>query len=371
MKASDAGILLLSNGALMAGVLAEALPPDSIPIQCATICGPIVELSSICSGSRGRGGGNGGSILARRRNPMNQDLHVAADRRDKVARVPHDGANVVERDFTVIVPAPTSFPASLLQPEETASPPQQSKLTRIYPTQVLPTQKSQSNTPPSSPPPPPPPPPLPPPSSTSLRPPPPPPTASPASSQQHPSPSTPTGNGDEEGEGPTTRPTTGTSATPTTSHRPRSSMDAMTDDDGDDGWEETGSDQGTNGGNVTKPDQDQGRWTANSGEEDCVCQNKSFNVPNIAALCASCIAGANQVQNDMDVIMTTCKFTTKQYSPDQDKLVNNIQVHAVPPKAVLGQNAGVASGEATSLMPTREVQIVVGAALGLLQLWLL
>ncbi|OAA69684.1 hypothetical protein ISF_02954 [Cordyceps fumosorosea ARSEF 2679] len=50
MKASDTGLLLLSNGVLIAGVLAEALPADSIPIQCATICGPMVELSLICSG---------------------------------------------------------------------------------------------------------------------------------------------------------------------------------------------------------------------------------------------------------------------------------------------------------------------------------
>lgn len=73
----------------------------------------------------------------------------------------------------------------------------------------------------------------------------------------------------------------------------------------------------------------------------------------------------------MDVIMTTCKFTSEQYSPDKDKVVNNIQVQATPPKVVWGHNAGVASGGAATPRPIRGVQVGVAAALSLLQRWIL
>lgn len=73
----------------------------------------------------------------------------------------------------------------------------------------------------------------------------------------------------------------------------------------------------------------------------------------------------------MDVIMTTCKFTSAQYSPDMDKVVNNVQVQATPPKAVWGHNAGVATGGAATLRPIRDLWVAAGAALSLLQLWLL
>lgn len=91
-------------------------------------------------------------------------------------------------------------------------------------------------------------------------------------------------------------------------------------------------------------------------------------------VCGSKLAKANQVFfsfADMDVIMTTCKFSSEQYSPDKDKVVNNIQVQATPPKAVWGQNAGVASGGAATLRPIRGFQVGVGTALSLLQRWIL
>ncbi len=80
---------------------------------------------------------------------------------------------------------------------------------------------------------------------------------------------------------------------------------------------------------------------------------------------------ANHWSTDMDVIMTTCRFASEQYSPDKDKVVNNIQVQATPPKSVWGQNAGVASGGAATPRPVRHVQIGVGAALSLFQRWFL
>ncbi|KAJ4144522.1 hypothetical protein LMH87_003403 [Akanthomyces muscarius] len=141
-------------------------------------------------------------------------------------------------------------------------------------------------------------------------------------------------------------------------------MDAMNNGDSSEGG-------GASTNNGTAPDKDQGRWTMSNGERDCVCDNKSFNVPSVAALCSSCIAEAEDLQNDMDVIMTTCKFSSEQYSPDKDKVVNNIQVQATPPKAVWGQNAGVASGGAATLRPIRGFQVGVGTALSLLQRWIL
>ncbi|EGX97025.1 hypothetical protein CCM_01684 [Cordyceps militaris CM01] len=345
MKPSDTGVLLLSHGALIAGVLAEALPPQGIPIQCATICGPMVELSAICSGGRGRG--REIVLAGKRRDVAPEKRPVAAHRKETAARQPNDGPDIAERAFTIIVPAPTSFPSSLLVQEGTLDPPKESKTTHIRPTQIFPTLVTPL---------------LPSPPSTSSLLPPPPPAAITAL------PGTPTdpSNDDSTISPPTTEPTE-EAAGPTTSRGPHSSMDATTE--GDDGGDGDGEPATPN--NSTQPDKDQGRWTMNTGEEDCVCLNKSFNVPEVAALCASCIAGADQEQNDMSVIMTTCKFASAQYSPDKDKVAENIHVQATPPQAVLGQNAGVTSAGALMLTPIQGAQIAVGAAWGLLQLWFL
>ncbi|KAJ3497547.1 hypothetical protein NLG97_g1812 [Lecanicillium saksenae] len=349
MRPSDTGILLLSNCALIVGVLGEALPPDSIPIQCATICGPMVELTSICSGRSGKIKSKSSSNKRRnmnkeKRRAITQQKNAASQHREQQGEGPLQG-----RDFTVIVPAPTSFPSSLLVQQGTVEPPRESKITRIRPTQILPTQE--------------PPPPPPPPKASST--PPPKPAPAPAPTQKEPPASEPT----QSGQGTTNKLTTesirGTATSTTQS--PHSSMDTMNDGDG----ASDGDDEDANNNNGTKPDKDQGRWTMNNGEKDCVCDNKSFNVPNVAALCSSCIATAKQLQNDMDVIMTTCKFASEQYSPDKDKVVNNVQVQATPPKAVWGQNAGVANGGAVTLSPIRSTHVAVGAALSFIQLWLL
>ncbi|KAJ6780936.1 hypothetical protein PWT90_09184 [Aphanocladium album] len=349
MRPSDTGLLLLSNCALFVGVLGEALPPDSIPIQCATICGPMVELSSICSG---RSGQVKSKFPQNKRQDINGEKRNAiSERIDPASRQQHEGVEVKGRDFTVIVPAPTSFPSSLLVQQGTVEPPKQSKITRIRPTQILPTQEPV------------PPPPQPPPKASST--PPPAPAAGPAPTRQEPSSNTPTQSDPDSSNRLTTDSARGTATS--TSRGPHSSMDAMNDGDGDG----DGDDQDTNNNTGTKPDKDQGRWTMNDGEKDCVCNNKSFNVPNVAALCASCIATTEKLQNDMNVIMTTCKFASEQYSPDKDKVVNNVQVQATPPKAVWGQNAGVASVGTVTLTPIRSAQLAVGVALGLFQLWFL
>ncbi|OAR02824.1 hypothetical protein LLEC1_07719 [Akanthomyces lecanii] len=415
MKPSEAGLLLLSNCAFIGGVLAEALPRDGIPLQCATICGPMVELSAICSG----GNSKDNSLLSKRRDTTHEKRKAAAEQRETTTRRPSDRGHLAKRDLTVIVVAPTSFPSSLLVQDGTIDPPRESALTqtrptRIFPSEILPTQVPPpgnsalaqtrptrifpSEILPTQEPPPqgstlaqtrptriypseilptqvPPPPPPPPSQSASSTPPlpPPPPSATPASSQTQPptsQPTQPSDDDDDDGAGGSTessrKAVTSTSAT--SRAPPKSSMDAMRIGGGSSG----GGGQGAGTSNGTVPyDMDQGIWTMNDGERDCVCNNKSFNVPSVAALCSSCIAKANDLQNDMDVIMNTCRFSAEQYSPDKDKIVNNIQVQATPPKAVLGQNAGVTSGAAASPRPIRGLEVGVAAVLSLLQRWLL
>lgn len=70
-------------------------------------------------------------------------------------------------------------------------------------------------------------------------------------------------------------------------------MQAMDDDDGDGEEADSGGDDG--GSSV--PDKDQSRWSMNNGEKDCVCENNSFDVQQVAALCSSCIAIASNLQN--------------------------------------------------------------------------
>ncbi|PHH70465.1 hypothetical protein CDD82_7094 [Ophiocordyceps australis] len=71
-------------------------------------------------------------------------------------------------------------------------------------------------------------------------------------------------------------------------------------------------------------------------EEQCVCLNKSFDVPKVAALCASCIAQSGDDQNNVNVIMSRCMFPPLEYSPGNESVVSN--VHVV---AMLGSQRGV------------------------------
>ncbi|PHH59820.1 hypothetical protein CDD81_2456 [Ophiocordyceps australis] len=71
-------------------------------------------------------------------------------------------------------------------------------------------------------------------------------------------------------------------------------------------------------------------------EEQCVCLNKSFDVPKVAALCASCIAQSGDDENNVNVIMSRCMFSPLEYSPGNESAVNN--VHVV---AMLGSQRGV------------------------------
>ncbi|OAA46094.1 hypothetical protein NOR_02847 [Metarhizium rileyi] len=107
MKATARLVVIAS---LVSLVTAEALPPKEVPVQCAAICGPVVDLSSKCTPLGSTMSELGGM------NMMNADemAHEDADGSDQdAAYVAADGEAGVDlqRRFIVLVSAPTTFPA--------------------------------------------------------------------------------------------------------------------------------------------------------------------------------------------------------------------------------------------------------------------
>ncbi|KAF5962889.1 hypothetical protein FBULB1_13746 [Fusarium bulbicola] len=85
-------------------------------------------------------------------------------------------------------------------------------------------------------------------------------------------------------------------------------------------------------------------------ERECVCNNTSFDVAKIAALCQDCIVVDGHKQNNLDVIMRSCGFKPLTYTPDQDKAADNVRVEATRPTAIgtkqdsANAGAGIESG---------------------------
>ncbi|KAF5641560.1 uncharacterized protein FTJAE_4037 [Fusarium tjaetaba] len=69
-------------------------------------------------------------------------------------------------------------------------------------------------------------------------------------------------------------------------------------------------------------------------ERECVCNNTSFDVAKIAALCQDCIVVDGHKQNNLDIIMRSCGFKPLTYTPDQDKAADNVRVEATRPTAM-------------------------------------
>ncbi|GKU19155.1 unnamed protein product [Fusarium langsethiae] len=69
-------------------------------------------------------------------------------------------------------------------------------------------------------------------------------------------------------------------------------------------------------------------------ERDCVCLNKSFDVAKVAALCQDCIVVDGHKQNNMDIIMKSCGFEARTYTPDKDSEVDNVRVEATRPTSM-------------------------------------
>ncbi|KAK0766369.1 hypothetical protein N5P37_000090 [Trichoderma harzianum] len=297
---------------LFAIAAGEALPPNAVPVMCAAICGPIVELSSMCSPKRSLEGSESDQLDLRAR--LRQARKHNENQLDKSDRI--------EKRFSVIVPAPTTFPPDLLAGQY---PPASSPILDIS----TPLSQSPASVPPQyySPP------------AQSL------PAAAPAPAPALPTttdylpPSTP----QPVPQSPTSSttwsvqptsisaPTRTTKSASTTSKHQTSKRPTIIGSSGDDGdltggWGET-----------------------ENAEEKCVCSNNSFNVAEIAGLCASCISMKADTQNNMDVIMSVCQFSPQQYSPDKDSLASNIWVKATRPTATSMSNAAPRSTRFISL----------------------
>lgn len=87
--------------AILSLAAADALPLDSIPAMCATICGPIIELSSMCSPKRSLGS-------------LGSDLNGKAHHPKRAECLDGRRIEPIEKHFTVIVAAPSSLPSGLL-----------------------------------------------------------------------------------------------------------------------------------------------------------------------------------------------------------------------------------------------------------------
>ncbi|KAK7403789.1 hypothetical protein QQX98_010431 [Neonectria punicea] len=280
MKTAQASLALISG--LMAAVAADALPPEDIPLQCITICGPIVELTTDCN------------VHYRRLKKRNLDDLARPEWVPKLAVEPPEGeaplqarGEAVEsfekRSFSVIVAAPTSFPFALtastvlnLRPTST--------LTRINPVVE---QSSSSSTLPKR----------------------------------------------------TTTSNQASTTTTTISFTTSIFNSAASKSISDDSQSPTTSSWGWDN-DLQEP---QGKlYSQDSAEEDCVCLNESFDVAKVAALCASCIAVAGYPDNNINVIMEGCNFTALTYTPSLDGVANNIRVEAEwPTSATTSSAAGV------------------------------
>ncbi|TFB02661.1 hypothetical protein CCMA1212_005446 [Trichoderma ghanense] len=295
---------------LFAIAAGEALPPDAVPVMCAAICGPIVELSSMCSPKRSLGESDDHQLELR--------AHARHARRHNAKPVEEDEKRV--KRFSVIVPAPTTFPPDLVDASYMYVPASSSASWQVS------AAPAQNYAPPTQP------------QST--------PAAAPASPTTPgtllPTPSLgalPSTTPSSSVQPPTLRTEKEKTASPTsTSTHPASSMPAKAD------------------GSMTG-----GREEIENAEERCVCLNTSFDVAEIAGLCASCIGMVANTQNNMEVIMSVCGFPPQQYSPDKDRLASNIWVKATRPTAGTKANGASRSTRLAGIGVIVGVSFTIGA----------
>ncbi|KAL7955788.1 hypothetical protein V8C34DRAFT_326925 [Trichoderma compactum] len=284
---------------LFAIAAGEALPPNAVPVMCAAICGPIVELSSMCSPKR--------SLEGSQNDHFDLRAHLRQARRQNENQ--YGERDQIKKRFSVIVSAPTTFPPDLLAGQY---PPASSPIPEIS----TPLSQSPAPVPPRYY--------SPPTHSTTLN---------------YLPPSTPqpelqylTSSTVWNIQPPSIPTTTRTAKIATTTSKHQTSLrPTIIDSSGDDG--------GLTGG-----------WgEMENAEEKCVCSNTSFNVAEIAGLCSSCISMKADTQNNMDVIMSVCQFSPQQYSPDKDSLASNIWVKATRPTTTSRSNEASRSTRFISL----------------------
>ncbi|KAH7376712.1 hypothetical protein B0T11DRAFT_23605 [Plectosphaerella cucumerina] len=309
--------------ALAALGLAEELTPNDVPLACANICGPIVELSVMCD--------------------MDGTTNVQELKRRKLAHVPRtlpQGKKVKRQvvppqtsgprttrsmgqfktiPFGTSTPAAPTTPPNVAQPVEVepnladgavANPPiinlrptnTPTVINPLFPDLIGPSTPPQSR----------------PPSST--------PTPTPSFSSISTTTSAGGGAGNLPiGNGGTVSPTGGTDA-----------GDGVVD--GGDVGGGTTDDAGGTTGDVTDdvgsirddagmlwPGQKQKQEEENR-ERLCFCQNKSFDIARVAGLCASCINQMGDDKNPIDSILTMCNFTVEEYEPAKDSVAVGVKV---------------------------------------------
>ncbi|UNI20529.1 hypothetical protein JDV02_006607 [Purpureocillium takamizusanense] len=377
MKAAPhhAAGLTAAAAVLLAAVASagNALPPDSIPLRCATICGPMVELTALCSvPSPGR--------MAKRRRvdnlatPGRQQNHrtasiattaateqaeekgEGAEGSVEVAGVAGDAGDdsgvgeLEKRSFVTIVAPPTSLPPgfTVSTPDTTPSSseawtaqqgvvvsPRISRVTPVISTRARQPDQYITTTPtPGAPP-------SPigvsttglalgadgPPRGSTVNSPVMPSSAAPTSQQSLPD--------DDGGDDSTATPPPPPPPPPppttvtTTAATATSVADAVTKGPSP-GGSNMGMEQDGHGGNGGNGDGD-GDGDAPDPEEECVCKNRSFDVAQVAGLCADCIMQGGDLHNNMNIIMATCNFPKVGYSPARDSIAVNVNVKAIRP----------------------------------------
>ncbi|KAJ4174571.1 hypothetical protein NW754_004990 [Fusarium falciforme] len=100
-------------------------------------------------------------------------------------------------------------------------------------------------------------------------------------------------------------------------------------------------------------------------EQQCVCNNTSFDVAKIAALCHDCIVVDGHKQNNMDKIMKACNFTELSYTIDDDSAADNIRVEATRPTAMASTEAPSTNTGVGVEPDTRRQVMIVGLLLSL------
>lgn len=332
MKAPHAAGLLVA--AVLPGLAAGgALPPDSIPLRCATICGPMVELTALCNVPHRR--------LAKRRRvdylPKHQTTAAASptaaqekgssDAGEGNGDGEDDGSGngeLEKRSFVTLVAPPTSLPAgfavstpdgpalsSTMSEVWTVQQEVSPRVSRVTPVIVVPsatttTQPDQRATRTPD---------VPPPATSSSSPVPAPPisttglalgangpqgttmnppvpstvaSSSTAAAPSHALPENGGGTTEMQPTPSTTMTSVGGAATTNPGNKMGMEQDGAGDGDGDGDGDEDGL----------------------SPEEECVCKNRSFDVPQVAGLCADCIMQGGDMQNSTSFsIIPTIKPT--------------------------------------------------------------
>ncbi|ROT41972.1 hypothetical protein SODALDRAFT_4426 [Sodiomyces alkalinus F11] len=109
------------------------------------------------------------------------------------------------------------------------------------------------------------------------------------------------------------------------------------DTDDDDEEEEEAAEDTVDEADGPLPDQGAQR-EAEGLETACTCSNDSFDVARVIALCADCIEQMNDPDGPMSTIMRQCNFTPEEYIPAKDSVAANVRVQAARP-LLPGQSA--------------------------------